>query len=45
MTILDPDFLQAAPDRAACAPFCEERRMNGGNAVKLYRKFGVDDHP
>jgi hypothetical protein len=35
-----PDFLHAALDMAACAPFYYERRMKSGNAIKLYRKSG-----
>ncbi len=30
----------AAPDRAACAPFREERRMKCDNATKFCRKAG-----
>jgi hypothetical protein len=45
MTINDPDFLPATPDKAACAPFFKERRMNLASAIMLHRKSGVDDHP
>jgi hypothetical protein len=36
-----PNFLHAAPDRAACAPFFKERRMNFAGSTKLHRKSGV----
>jgi hypothetical protein len=45
MTISDPGFLYAALNKAACAPFFKERRMNSASAIKLHRKSGVDDHP
>jgi hypothetical protein len=38
-----PDFLHAAQDSAACAPFCKERRMKSGNAIKLHRKSAVGE--
>ena len=31
----------AAPDKTACAPFFEERRMMFANATNFYRKSGV----
>jgi hypothetical protein len=34
-----PDFLHAAQDSAACAPFCKERRMKSGNAFKLHKEI------
>jgi hypothetical protein len=38
MTISDPDFLYITPDKAACAPFCTEKRMSFASAIKLHRK-------
>jgi hypothetical protein len=35
-----PDFLYAAPDRAARAAFSKESRMRFANATKLHRKSG-----
>jgi hypothetical protein len=40
-----PDFLNAAQDRAARAPFCKERRMKSDNANNLYRKSGLSRLP
>jgi hypothetical protein len=36
----DPDFLQVAPNRFACAAFNKESRMKFANATKLHRKSG-----
>jgi hypothetical protein len=41
---LDPDFLYAAPDRAACAPLVKERRMEFANPAALHRKSGKMGH-
>jgi hypothetical protein len=36
-----PNFLYAALDRTACAPFFKERRMKSREPTKLHRKSGV----
>ena len=36
-----PNFLYAALDRTACAPFFKERRMKFREPTKLHRKSGV----
>ncbi len=36
-----PDFLQAAVDTTACAPFFKERRMKVAKGSKLHRKSGI----
>ena len=36
-----PNFLHAALDRTACAPFFEERRMRRAERTKVYRKSGI----
>jgi hypothetical protein len=36
-----PNFLYAAPDRAAYAPFFKERRMRFAGSTKLHRKSGM----
>jgi hypothetical protein len=36
-----PNFLYAALDRTACAPFFEERRMKFWEPTKLHRKSGM----
>jgi hypothetical protein len=36
-----PNFLYAALDRTACAPFFEERRMKFREPMKLHRKSGM----
>src|ERR1700733_6418717 len=36
-----PNFLFAALDTAACAPFCKERRMKFSEPTRLHRKSGV----
>jgi len=36
-----PNFLYAAPERAACAPFFKERRMKFREPTKLRRKSGI----
>ena len=38
---LPPDFLLAALDKAACAPFFQERRMKLVEPTNLYRKSGM----
>jgi hypothetical protein len=38
---LTPDSCQAAPDKTACAPFSEERRMNLAEPTKLNRNPGA----
>ena len=40
-----PNFLFAALDMAACAPFFKERRMKFVEPTKLHRKSGVWGHP
>jgi hypothetical protein len=36
-----PNFLHAAPDKAACAPFLKERRMEFAEPTNLLRKSGI----
>jgi hypothetical protein len=36
-----PNFLHAAPDKTACAPFFKERRMEFAEPTKLLRKSGI----
>jgi hypothetical protein len=36
-----PNFLHAALDKAACAPFVKERRMKFAEPLELYRKSGI----
>jgi hypothetical protein len=36
-----PNFLHAAPDKIACAPFFKERRMRFAGPTKLLRKSGI----
>jgi hypothetical protein len=36
-----PNFLHAALDRSACAPFFKERRVKFSEATELHRKSGV----
>jgi hypothetical protein len=36
-----PDFLHAALDTTACAPFFKERRMKSAEPTKLLRKSGM----
>jgi hypothetical protein len=36
-----PNFLHAALDKSACAPFFEERRMRRREPTKLHRKSGM----
>jgi hypothetical protein len=36
-----PNFLRAALDKTACAPFFKERRMNFREPTKLLRKSGM----
>jgi hypothetical protein len=36
-----PNFLRAALDKAACAPFFEERRMELAEPTNLHRKSGM----
>jgi hypothetical protein len=36
-----PNFLRAALDKAACAPFFKERRMKLAEPTNLYRKSGM----
>jgi hypothetical protein len=36
-----PNFLYAAPDKTACAPFFKERRMRFAEPTKLHRKSGM----
>ena len=36
-----PNFLHAAPDKTACAPFFKERRMKFAEPTRLHRKSGV----
>jgi hypothetical protein len=36
-----PDFLYAALERTACAPFFKERRMKFREPTKLHRKSGM----
>jgi hypothetical protein len=36
-----PNFLYAAPDNAACAPFIKERRMKFAEANKPHRKSEI----
>src|SRR6202162_4606652 len=36
-----PNFLHAALDKTACAPFIKERRMNSAEPTKPHRKSGV----
>jgi hypothetical protein len=36
-----PNFLYAALDRIACAPFIKERRMKFREPTKLHRKSGM----
>jgi hypothetical protein len=36
-----PNFLHAALDNAACAPFSEERRMKIAEPTKFHRKSGM----
>ena len=36
-----PNFLYAALDRTACAPFIKERRMKFREPTKLHRKSGI----
>jgi hypothetical protein len=40
-----PNFLQAALDKAACAPFFEERRMKFVEPIELNRKFEAMGYP
>jgi hypothetical protein len=40
----DPDFLYVALDKAACAAFVRESRMNFANANQFHRKSG-DHYP
>jgi hypothetical protein len=36
-----PNFLHAALDNTACAPFFKERRMKFGEPTRLHRKLGI----
>ena len=36
-----PNFLHAALDETACAPFFEERRMKFAEPTSLHRKSGI----
>jgi hypothetical protein len=36
-----PNFLYAAPETTACAPFFKERRMKCAEPTRLYRKSGM----
>src|SRR5579862_5803319 len=36
-----PNFLYAALDKPACAPFGKERRMRSAEPTKLHRKSGI----
>jgi hypothetical protein len=40
-----PDFLYAAVERTACAPFFEERRIKFREPTKLHRKSGTPRFP
>jgi hypothetical protein len=40
-----PNFLYAALERTACAPFIKERRMKFREPTKLHRKSGDVGHP
>src|SRR5271156_4397251 len=40
-----PNFLFAALERTACAPFIKERRMKYREPTKPHRKFGGVGHP
>ena len=40
-----PNFLHAALDTSACAPFFKERRMRFVEPTGLNRKFGAVGHP
>jgi hypothetical protein len=40
-----PNFLLAAPDKAACAPFFKERRMKFVEPIERDRKFEAMGHP
>ena len=40
-----PNFLHAAPDKSACAPFFKERGKKFVDPLEPNRKFGAMEHP
>jgi hypothetical protein len=42
---ITPNFLHAALDTSACAPFIKERRMKIPEPTTFHRKFGDMGHP